>query len=98
MCLFKMSYLISDDFQIGEWVLVLYDGNRYPGVVNDTTLTDCKISVMQPTTIGYVIKYWIWPHQPDVIYYKMSDIIRSIEPPSVFGSRGQFEFTDNFIN
>ena len=76
------------DLSIGDWVLVKYDGNRFPGEV--TTFgqnNDIKVNVMHKSGPN-----WKWPKDADHIFYYRTDVVKKIDPPTVAGHRGQFTF------
>ena len=76
------------DLSIGDWVLVKYDGNRFPGEV--TTIgqnNDVKVNVMHKSGPN-----WKWPKDADHIFYYRTDVVKKIDPPTVAEHRGQFTF------
>lgn len=78
------------DIQVGQWVVVLYDGIEYPGEVRSIdSNAGVQVNVMHKSG-----SCWKWPQSRDTIYYKKSDILRIISAPVVAGHCGQFTFSD----
>ena len=74
---------------IGQWVVVQYEDEQFPGEVTSTEENDVEVNVMHRSANA-----WKWPKKEDKIYYSKSSIVRVINPPSVAGRRGQFMFED----
>jgi hypothetical protein len=88
--LYQLHYsLIKDNYHRSDWVLVVYEGSQYPGLITDSTAADYEVDVMK--RFG---KNWVWPSPRDRIFYTEKDVIRKISAPVVCGSRGQFTFPD----
>lgn len=85
--------LLEDDCQlpcnlaIGQWVIVKYEDEEYPGEVICIEDSDIEVSVMHKSANA-----WKWPRPEDKIFYPATQIVRVINPPSVAGNRGQFAF------
>jgi len=78
------------DIQVGQWVVVLYDGIEYPGEVRSiNSNAGVQVNVMHKS--GSFLK---WPQSRDMIYYKKSDILRIFSAPVAAGHCGQFTFSD----
>lgn len=80
----------SNEFSTGDWCVVMYDGENYPGEITNVIGQEIQVQVMHRAG-----NYFKWPCNPDKIYYTQDDILKKIQPPVVVGSRGQFRF-DNF--
>ena len=79
---------------MGEWVLVAYDADCFPGEITDNisnSETDIEVNVMHHCGSG-----WKWPKNLDKIYYDRKDIIRTDNSSKVAGNRGQFTFDTIF--
>ena len=77
-------------YNIGEWVVILYDNIEYPGEIVATYKDSVKINVMYPSRGHY-----IWPNPKDENLYDLNDIIQKICPPEVTNNRAnQFRFPD----
>ena len=74
---------------VGQWVIIEYDGLKFPGEVTTCNGTDTEVSVMHRSGNA-----WRWPIKPDKIFYKHQNILRKINPPMAAGNRGQFTFDD----
>lgn len=77
------DYGMEELYKIGDFVIVQYEGEYFPGVVNDTNLTSALVSVMTMSGSG-----WKWPNEDDEIWYKFIDVMQLIKPPEVSNSRG----------
>ena len=83
------SQAVSATFEVGDWVIVTYEDEEYPGEVTATIDGEVEVSVMHPYG-----GYYKWPDAKDQIYYPVSNVLRKIDAPIVAGSRGQFSFND----
>lgn len=77
----------AEDLSVGKWVVVNYDGERFPGEIASCT-NEIEVSVMHKSGN----KYWKWPNSIDKIFYERKDVLRTIDPPKVAGHRGQWVF------
>ena len=50
---------------INDWVLVSYEGERFPGEVTNITGSDFEVNVMQKSG-----NLWKWPKKENKIFYK----------------------------
>ena len=82
----------NSDIQIdiGDWVLVHYQGSNFPGEVTNLYGLDFQVNVMHKS--GNV--FWKWPLKEDKILYEMQSVIKKLGPPEVAGTRSQFTFRD----
>lgn len=63
---------------IGQWCAVVYDGDVYPGIIQDVELySGAEVKTM--TSIG--INRFYWPLRDDVIWYQPMNIIGLIPEP-----------------
>ena len=69
---------------VGHWVIVQYDGKRFPGEVTRVVGEDTQVSVMKQARSGN----WKWPLDRDVLDYKPKDVVCVIEPPVPVGMIG----------
>lgn len=74
---------------IGDWVLVEYDGQFYPGEVRAIENNEYLVSVM--IRAG---KHWKWPDNVDEIFYPQEKIIKTLSTPDVVNARGHFSFCE----
>ena len=77
------------NLRVGQWVVVKYEEEEFPGEVTRIENSDVEVNVMQRSANA-----WKWPRSEDKIFYSTSNIVRVISPPSVAGNRGQFVFKD----
>ena len=78
------SETIPEDFSIGNWVVVNYNGEEFPGEITSCG-SEIEVSVMHKSGN----KFWKWPKTIDKIVYERKDVVRKINPPKVAGHRGQ---------
>ena len=80
-----------ESFAVGDWVLVSYDSEQFPGGITNTTnpKPDIEVNVMHRCGTSNT---WKWPKFSDKIYYERKNIVRTINPPKVAGNRGRFFF------
>ena len=76
---------------VSDWVIVTYDGLKYPGEVIsvDRNMQEVRVSVMHPSGA-----FWKWPRPVDSILYRWTNVVKKIDPPEVAGGCGQFRFED----
>ena len=75
----------------GDWVLVRYDESTFPGEVKVVGHGEVKVNVMVPS--GSLFK---WPAVEDSIFYRMEDVIKKLNPPTLKSARGTFEFQEKW--
>ena len=63
---------------VGQWVVVHYDGMRYPGEVTNIDGGDNQYEVRVMHRSG---NHWKWPVTDDKIFYSQEDIKNNIDPP-----------------
>ncbi|KAJ8385517.1 hypothetical protein AAFF_G00185530 [Aldrovandia affinis] len=68
---------------IGQWCSLKYDGNIYPGIIQEVTESHVEVKCMH--RIG--VNRFFWPPRDDVLSYLHEDIIRMIPPPTSVTSR-----------
>ena len=56
---------------MGKYVIVMYEGEYFPGLVTEIVASDVKVKTMAPCLGG-------WPKN-DEIYYTMDNVIKRIE-------------------
>jgi len=71
----------------GQWVVVDYDGDCFPGEVTQCGNDNVEVNAMHKSG-----QFWKWPSSVDIIFYSMKNIKKVIQPPKVARSRGQFTF------
>jgi hypothetical protein len=72
--------------QVGQWVIVDFEGTEYPGEVLRVVADKIEVSVMHKFGA-----HWKWPKDKDCIAYTLDEIMQIIKPPKA-GSRGRFNF------
>ena len=78
----------NSDFEVGDWVVVQYDKQKYPGEITDVLNEDIGVSAMHPAG-GKCFK---WLNCKDECIYPFSAVIAKTHPPEVAGRQGQFSF------
>lgn len=69
--------------EVGEFVVVKYEGSYFPGTIIETTKEEAKVSTMQKS-----LKSWKWPEIPEVTAYTWTDIVEHIKPPKCISKKG----------
>ena len=78
---------------IGQWCVVKYDGEVYPGEVMEIgDQGDFRVSVMHPA--GHNRKRPI--PKDDKTFYLKQQVVQIIEEPIIANNRGHFKFTHHF--
>lgn len=72
----------------GDFVVVTYEGELYPGCVLENIEEGYKIKTMDMCGGGSL--YWKWPEKDDILIYSHDDIITQIPSPELMNSRGQY--------
>lgn len=82
-----------EQLKVGEWVIVNYEGEKFPGEITSTSSEnqEVEVRVMHKSGGG-----WKWPTCEDKIFCEVEDVERKIKPPTAAGHRGQFVFEDFF--
>lgn len=70
--------IVEKEDLLNEYVVVVYDGKPYPGVVVDVDAEELKVKCMH--RIGQ--NRFFWPPRDDVCWYKYDDILTKIPSPS----------------
>lgn len=65
--------------EIGNWIIVKYENNIYPGKITDTDTDDQTIEVEVLHSIGF--NKYVWPAKEDKIWYHEEDVLYTTEPP-----------------
>lgn len=76
--------------QVGSFVVVRYDSNFYPGVIEKLDDKGATISAMTKT----IRENWKWPEHKDELYYCWQDIVGGIKPPKALNKRGIFSIPE----
>ena len=63
---------------LGSWCVVRYDGDPYPGIIQDVDPEGCAL-VRTMSNIGK--NKFFWPMRDDVIWYRPEDVIRLVPEP-----------------
>ena len=75
---------------VGNWFLVEYDGENFPGEVLEVgEEDDFLISVMHSAGIN-----WKWPSTKDITFYCREHIIRKLGEPIIVNNREHYRFHD----
>ena len=75
------------DINIGEWVLVDYFGDFFPGKITDHKGDSVSVSCLEKA--GNYFKY---PIIPDMHWYSISDIIATLHEPELKTTRGCYSY------
>lgn len=74
------------NLKVGDFVIVNYENNYYPGSV--TAIGEEKILINSMTRSGI---NWKWPDEKDEIWYDSIEIMEVIQPPKKINKRGCFQ-------
>lgn len=82
--------------EVGTFVVVIYQDEYYPGVIESLNEEGAVVSAMFKTAKGN----WKWPEKKDSIHYSWEEIVGSINPPKKVNRRGMFSIPEliNDIN
>ncbi|CAG5021004.1 unnamed protein product [Parnassius apollo] len=68
----------------GSYVIVLYEGQHFPGAIENRNKNEFEVSRMTFST-GNTYK---WPEKTDKMWYQSKDIVEYIRPPKLINKRG----------
>ena len=68
-------------FGVGCYVLVNYEGEKYPGKIISVDTTTATVDCM--AKVGRSQEHWKWPAKKDCIDYLLEDIINGINEPAI---------------
>ena len=73
------------ELQVGNFVIVQYDGEKYPGIITDVhpETGDVHVSVLHKCRGG-----WHWPTPEDKTWYSLKNVLSSIDTPEPVNNRG----------
>ena len=66
-------------YQVGQWVIVKYEGELFPGEITMVIPDQVKVNAM----IHHRTNLWEWPRKEDQIFYFNHDVVKAIEPPEM---------------
>lgn len=75
----------QEDLAINDFVVVSYNGAKYPGKIVSITKEGPKIECMERK-----LKCWRWPEKSDVSIYDWEDVSGKIQPPKMISKRNQY--------
>lgn len=79
----NQSQKLSDSLTIGDYVIIRYEENYWPGIVEKLAENGVEVSCMEK-----VGKLWKWPSMKDVLQYEANDVVMKIcKPKQVSKSR-----------
>lgn len=77
-------------FSIGNFVIIKYEGEYFPGKIESLRKNEYEISTMT-LTAGNSFK---WPNPPDKIFYKLKEIMEVIKEPICLNKRGFYRIPE----
>ncbi|CAH0547035.1 unnamed protein product [Brassicogethes aeneus] len=80
----------SKDLNIGDYVIVIYEGEFFPGLIQKINSTSAFVKVMVKSNINT----WKWPVKDDILWYEFKDIKEKIEEPMPTNTRGMFRVAE----
>jgi len=81
----KEAKLNQNDLEIDNFVIVLFNGEKYPGRIVSISKKGPVVDCMEKR-----LKFWRWPQRKDAIVYDWKDVLRKINPPKIVSKRNQF--------
>ena len=79
-------------WELGDWVAVLYDDNWYPGEVTGLNQNSIEVNCMKHSS-QLMTNYFCWPSgKADILEYNFNDILCQISPPEPVNSRGRLDY------
>ncbi|XP_044741169.1 MFS-type transporter clz9-like isoform X3 [Chrysoperla carnea] len=84
----------AEDFAVDNFVIVIYNGQKYPGKIVSIFDHGPVVECMEKK-----IKFWRWPEKQDRMAYDWDDVWEKINPPKIASKRNQFTVPelDNFV-
>lgn len=74
-----LQYIVDlNEGLIGQWCAVKYDGDVYPGIIQDT---DVYSGALVKTMSHVGLNRFFWPLKDDIIWYQTKNIIGLIPEP-----------------
>ena len=64
------------NYSTGQWVVVTYDGETFPGEITSCDTADIEINVMHKSG-----RYWKWPETVDKIFYELNKLYAQLPLP-----------------
>ena len=74
-----------EDFDIGDFVIIEYEGELFPGVIAIMKKDGAEVSAMQRSGLN-----WKWPKEKNQIFYVKKEIKRKIKCPKQASKRGAY--------
>lgn len=80
----KNTRTIICDYNVGDYVIIEYEGEYFPGVVKKVKK---KMRMYEVSATAMYGVGWKWPEIKDVLWYPTSSIIRTIIKPSLVNAK-----------
>ncbi|KAG6448525.1 hypothetical protein O3G_MSEX005530 [Manduca sexta] len=80
----------DENLKVGSYVIIKYEGEYFPGRVENKDRGSYEISTMVLSTKNT----FRWPEKADKIWYKINDIVEIINSPAKLNNRGFFKVTE----
>lgn len=77
--------IVSSSIQLQKYVIVRYEGEYFPGIVQDLKSSEAFVKVMCMCGGN-----WKWPEKEDVLWYDFSDVMAVIKEPELINSLGLY--------
>ncbi|CAM4303788.1 unnamed protein product [Leuciscus chuanchicus] len=74
-----------NDGLTGNWCVVIYDGDAFPGIIQELDATDSCVLVKTMSGIG--CNRFFWPMRDDVIWYEPDNVLGLIPEPTAVTKR-----------
>ena len=76
---------IALNLKPGDWAMVRYEGENFPGELLAIHGSGVEVSVMKPARRGK----WYWPVRPDIFRYEPAAYVLKLKPPVSVGMVGE---------
>lgn len=73
---------------IGQWVQVVYEGEKFHGIIIDSCSGQHRIKCLIPTSNEGQFKF---ENENDAVWYTTDKIIQNIDIPTLLNSRGYYK-------
>ena len=96
----NVGQMETKDFQVGTYVVVNYEGAKFPGIIIRINSAECSATVkcLQPCIAQ---KGWIWPDFDDISDYSLEEISHIEQPSTLCTLSGRiraYTFDDEILS
>lgn len=84
---------ITEELKVGDYVIVDFQGDQYPGVIKNKETNKYFVSVMHSAS-KYHSSKWKWPDHVDELWYEREEIVQKITEPKISNKRGIYDIPE----